>query len=476
MAIYKDKHRRYLQLAVAPALFIAGAIFLFLISATEEGAKSVSEQLWWTAKYFTFSMTLYVALSVWSTRLATIFYTAFVVRLAVIFILFGLLSPPAVILHQFSITTPFVPIWNDEVNYLSGYYNIRGFSYAVEDLFDGINSGPVLDKVARISLIHGFVFDHFGEHVASLRVFSSLLGAATVAIIAKNLVVFGMRPRGPLFWILILAGPGFLQSSVLIYKEALVQLGAALAGLALSMAAVRRSFDLGIAFSAASAVAILTWSRLDFLPITVSIIFILTLLCLRVSGIRFWRTVALTLVLVVASLLVLYPEAGSQDIMAARETADALQGTSFGWASGASGLLSFVHVPISVFNPPTFWLHNYIVPSPGEKSWFVPAVVELRTVQWWLALAGLAVGTQLALRRAPAIVVMAFPFFLLFIAAPLIYNGVGPEVVRYRDSFLPAAAIIAFFGYRSAKKTALRRAVTLTILAGLSVSFIMNFR
>lgn len=410
-----------------------------------------------------------------SSALARIFCAAFAIRLAFL-IIFYWLAPDAVTLSQFQIPIPFFPIWNDEVTYLSAYFNQKGIEYSPFSLLDGKPNGLILDKVGRIALLFSYIFQTFGEYAASIRVASALLGSLTVVIIAKILRHFGERAEGSLFWLLVLAGPAFLQSSILVYKEALVQLGAALILLTISTALKQRRLDLKLAVLIISAFAIFLWSRLDFWPIVLGVSGVLSFLCFRIGNVRELRSLAVVLLVTVLPVLIFFPSVGGEDIVDARANAANLKGVSLGWASGLSGPLGIIHVPVSIVNPPTFWLHNYFIPNLSDRSWFSAAVTELRTLQWWFALSGLFLGINLAFKRAPGIAAFAFPFLFVFIAAPIIYNGVGPEVVRYRDTFLPAAAVLSILGYRHSSNRAFRRTAGVVASTGLVIWFFMNFR
>jgi hypothetical protein len=86
------------------------------------------------------------------------------------------------------------------------------------------------------------------------------------------------------------------------------------------------------------------------------------------------------------------------------------------------------------------------------------------------------VGLLALWNRSGRLATFVLPYLCVWFSAAIAFNGVGPEVVRYRDTFLPCAVILAMLGHDYAG-TRYRRVIgASTILVLFGIWVFMNVR
>ena len=404
-----------------------------------------------------------------------VFVQALFVRLFFLGI-FYLFLPSTFLFPQFNITTPTSPVWDDDVHYVGSaeYINARNLSW--RNIIFESDSLPFAQKVGQVGFIISFVKKYIGAEQVWVRFFHVLLGSL-VAVIIVSCIQSVLSPATQKFGItLVILGPEFIQASILLYKEVYVHFSSAILLLSFFMIAKEKRMSIFSLLLALFSFLCFWWFRSSVLLIAVLFFALhVALWSGRISN-RFANTIGffILLAIIIMALLGIGPKA--ELITKVMEETRSLQGTSFGWTSTLSGFARIIHIPLSFLNPPPFLLHNYILIQPGDFSWFKEIFRELRTLQWWLMAPFVIFGIWAILKKFGRMTTFLLPYVSLWFVSAISFNGVGPEVVRYRDSFLPFAIVLALLGYEYAGKRFRKVAIQCTIFVVCCLWFFMNFR
>jgi hypothetical protein len=389
---------------------------------------------------------------------------------------FYVVAPSPLLFPDYNISSPTLPVWDDDVHYVGAAEYLNEHPLPIGDLIDEKNEPGFQDKVLRVGFVIAQYKQVLGEAQVWVRLVNVIIGSLTalMVLLALRHVVSG--PAARLGALLTVAGPEFIQSSILLYKEGYVHFAAAMLMLGLVQVWVHRSIRRSSLLLMLFGLALVWWVRADVFVLALAV----AILNIAVSTHRGFRGAGRTLSAVVLlavlaiGLLGLGPSESS--VLSGESEVALLQGAGFGWASGLTGFARIVHIPISLANPPPFLLHEYLFVQPDSYPWFRTAFRELRTLQWWWMLPWLGLGLTAVWRKTARATTLVVPYLCLFVLAPIVFNGVGPEVVRYRDTFLPCAILLAVLGYDGATRSRRRFAVALTAAAGFGIWLYMNMR
>jgi hypothetical protein len=408
-------------------------------------------------------------------RAAAGFAQALCLRL-VILGCFYLLAPQPLIFPEYSISSPTVAVWDDDVHYVGAAEYLNEHPLSIRELVDERNEPGFQDKVLRVGYLIAQYKQVFGEAQVWVRLVNVLIGSLAALLVLLALSHVSPGPAARIGAALTIAGPEFIQSSILLYKEGYVHFAAAVLMLALVQVWARRSLRWGSVLLVLFGLSFLWWVRADvfMLALGVAVLNVGISTQRRLRGAGRVLSALVLLAALVAGLSGLGPSETS--VLSGESEVALLQGAGFGWASGLTGVARIVHIPISLANPPPFLLHEYLFVQPGNYPWFRTAFRELRTLQWWWMLPWLGLGLVAVWSKTARVTALVLPYLCLFLLAPIAFNGVGPEVVRYRDTFLPCAVVLAVLGYERASRSKRRTAVALTSAVGFAIWFYMNTR
>ena len=406
---------------------------------------------------------------------SAVFIQAAVVRLIVLAVFYSV-APEPITFPLFNINTPTLPVWDDDVHYVGAGQYIVETGIPASDIINENPSLPFAVKVARVGLFVSWTKSVFGDAQVWVRLVNIMLGSITALLVVLSLR--GMvGPASQRFGaMLVVAGPEFIQSSILLYKEVYVHLSVAILLYGLWKVARDRDIRAPSVITAFLGLLAIWWCRQEVFMLAFGVTAVHFFVFAWKGGQRYGARIAFGMLAGILLMSVLNIGPKAEMMQAVLEETSAQQGMSFGWASSLSGPARLLHIPISFANPPPFLFHQYFMVDFGDYLWFKDVFRELRTVQWWWMMPWVAVGLLALWNRSGRLATFALPYLCVWFSAAIAFNGVGPEVVRYRDTFLPCAVILAMLGHDYAGKRYRRviGASTIAFLFGIWV--FMNVR
>lgn len=406
---------------------------------------------------------------------SAVFIQAAAVRLVVLAV-FYVVAPEPLTFPAFNINSLTLPVWDDDVHYVGAGQYILDASVPATDLIFESPTLPFALKVAHVGLLVSWIKMVFGDAQVWVRLMHVWLGSmcALVALLSMRGLVGPASQR--LGALLVVAGPEFVQSSILLYKEVYVHLSVSILLYGLWQVARDRELRTQSMLVAFAGLACIWWSRQEVFLLSLGVTAVHFFVFTWKGGSQYGPRIALAVVstIVLMSIFNIGPKRDMMESVLLETTYQ--QGTSFGWAAGLTGPARLFHVPLSFANPPPFLLHQYVAWDIGNYVWFRDFFRELRTVQWWWMAPWIAFGLLAIWKRRNRLATFVLPYLCVWFSAAIAFNGVGPEVVRYRDTFLPSAVMLAMVGHEFAGRRFQKITTPITIMVVFAIWLFMNAR
>lgn len=406
---------------------------------------------------------------------SAVFIQAAAIRLAVLGV-FYLVAPESFTFPLFNINTSTMPIWDDDVHYVGAGQYIVDFGVPAGEVVFENPTLPFALKVAHVGLLISWIKLIFGEAQVWVRLVHVLLGSVTALVVLLSLRRL-VGPASQRFGaLLVVFGPEFIQSSILLYKEVYVHLSTAILLYGLWQVAQDREIRPRSAATALVGLACIWWCRQEVFLLSLGVTAVHFFVFTWKGGAQYGSRIALGIVATVV-IMSIFNFGPKKDMMeSVLQDTTLQQGASFGWAAGLTGPARLFHLPLSFANPPPFLLHQYVAWDLKDYSWFKDVFRELRTVQWWWMAPWIAFGLVAVWDRKSRLATFVLPYICVWFSAAIAFNGVGPEVVRYRDTFLASAVMLAMIGHEFAGRRFQKITTPLTLMTIFAIWLFMNAR